>query len=81
MWKEIFVWCNAAMTEKSTQILKIFSKIVINTNCLLLSSSSNQAEKFNFNWGQPWGLVGNCPLNIDNMMESEDCCFVPVRCL
>ena len=55
MWKEIFVWYNAAMTEKSTQILKIFSKIVINTNCLSLSLYSNQAEKevkLNLNWGQ-----------------------------
>ena len=31
-------------TEKSTQILKIFSNIAINTNCLLLSLSSYQAE-------------------------------------
>ena len=59
VWKEIFVWYNAAMTEKSTQILKIFFDIVIDTNCLLLSSSSNQSEimsyqvKFNFNGGQP----------------------------
>ena len=39
--KKILVWYNAAMTEKSTQLLKIFPNIVINTNCFLLSSATN----------------------------------------
>ena len=44
MWKEIFVCYNAAMTEKRRQILKIFSNIVINTNCLLLFSGKPDTD-------------------------------------
>ena len=47
-----FVWYNEAMTEKRAQILKIFSYIVINANCLSLSLSSNEAENMNLNGGQ-----------------------------
>ena len=41
VWKDIFVWYNAAMMDK---ILKNISHIVINTNYLLLVSSSNVPE-------------------------------------
>ena len=56
VWKEIFIWYNAAMTEKSTQILKIFSIIVIDTNYLLLSSSSVLVDEIGFKWGSPYKL-------------------------
>ena len=40
-WKEIFVWFNEAMTDRSTKVLKISSYIVLDTNYLLFFSSSN----------------------------------------
>ena len=46
MWKNIFDWYKAAMTDKSMKELEIFSHIVPNTKVLIPFSFSNQVEMF-----------------------------------